>query len=150
MHLVSDWNGSISATTRPIATINTSMQRSNHCASNREKRGEKALQTSIWYTCTWQTRRKSNCRRSKTKTWPYSGCRTARKLVFSRVDILLLPRNFVHRVQGDPGYQNNRKRLLFARRRAAAADRQKKRALFLELVKFERTLQLEFMSAFRK
>ena len=70
------------------------------------------------------------------------------KLVLSRVERLLLPRNFVHRVQGDPGYHNNRKWLLFARRRAAAADRPEKRALFLELVNFERTLQLEFTADF--
>ena len=43
--MVSDWKGSISATTRPIATISSSMQRSIHSAFNREKRGEKALQT---------------------------------------------------------------------------------------------------------
>ena len=62
--MVSDWNGSISATTRPIATINTSIQRSIHCASNREKRGEKALQTSEIHCKTW---RKASCRLSKTK-----------------------------------------------------------------------------------
>ena len=62
--MVSDWNGSISATTRPIATINTLIQRSIHCASNREKRGEKALQTSDIHG---KTRRKARCRRSKTK-----------------------------------------------------------------------------------
>ena len=62
--MVSDWKGSISATTRPIATINTSIQRSLHCASNREKRGEKALQTSAIHG---QTRRKASCRLSKTK-----------------------------------------------------------------------------------
>ena len=62
--MVSDWNGSISATTRPIATINTSIQRSIHCASNREKRGEKALQTSDIQGKTW---RKASCRISKTK-----------------------------------------------------------------------------------
>ena len=62
--MVSDWNGSISATTRPIATINTSIQRSIHCASNHEKRGEKALQTSEIHCKTW---RKASCRLSKTK-----------------------------------------------------------------------------------
>ena len=73
------------------------------------------------------------------------------KLVLSRVERLLLPRNFVHtRVQADPGYHNNTKWLLFARRRAAAADRPEKRALFLELVNFERTLQLEFTADFHK
>ena len=62
-------------------------------------------------------------------------------------------RNFpacVHRVQGDPGYHNNRKWLLFARRWAAAADRPEKRALFLKSVSFERTLQLEFTADFYK
>ena len=72
------------------------------------------------------------------KTRPFSVCGTATKLVLSRVERLLLPRNFVHRVQGDPGYHNNRKCLLFARRRTAVADRPEKRALFLELVNFER------------
>ena len=62
--IVSDWNGSISATTRPIATINTSIQRSIDCASNREKRDEKALQTSEIHCKTW---RKASCRISKTK-----------------------------------------------------------------------------------
>ena len=62
--MVSDWNGSISATTRPIATINTSIQRSIHCASNREKRGENTLQTSEIQSKTW---RKASCRLSKTK-----------------------------------------------------------------------------------
>ena len=62
--MVSDWNGSISATTRPIATINTSIKRSIHCASNREKRGEKALQTSEIHCKTW---RKASCWLSKTK-----------------------------------------------------------------------------------
>ena len=62
--MVSDWNGSISATTHPIATINTPMQRSIHCASNREKRCEKALQTSEIHCKTW---RKASCRLSKTK-----------------------------------------------------------------------------------
>ena len=62
--MVSYWNGSISATTHPIATINTSIQRSIHCASNREKRGEKALQTSEIHGKTW---RKASCRLSKTK-----------------------------------------------------------------------------------
>ena len=62
--MISDWNGSISATTHPIATINTSIQRSIHCASNREKRGEKALQTSEIHGKTW---RKASCRLSKTK-----------------------------------------------------------------------------------
>ena len=62
--MVSDWNGCISATTRPIATINTSIQRSIHCASNREKRDEKALQTSEIHCKTW---RKASCRLSKTK-----------------------------------------------------------------------------------
>ena len=47
-------------------------------------------------------------------------------------------------LRGDPGSHNNRKWLLFARRRAAAAYRPLKRALFLELVNFERTPQLEF------
>ena len=62
--MVSDWNGSTSATTRPIATINTSIQRSIHCASNREKRGEKALQTSEIHCKTWS---KASCRLFKTK-----------------------------------------------------------------------------------
>ena len=62
--MVSDWNGGISATTHPIATINTPIQRSIHCASNREKRGEKALQTSEIHGKTW---RKASCRLSKTK-----------------------------------------------------------------------------------
>ena len=84
------------------------------------------------------------------KTRPFSVCGTATKLVLSRVDRLLLPRNFVHRVQGDPGKHNNRKWLLFVRRRAAAADRPEKRALFVELVNFERTLQLEFTADFHK
>ena len=72
------------------------------------------------------------------------------KLVLSRVERPLLPRDFVHRVQGDPGYHNNRKWLLFARRRAAAADRPEKRALFLESVGLERTIQLEFTADFYK
>ena len=44
--------------------INTSIQRSIHCASNREKRDEKALQTSEIHG---KTRRKASCRLSKTK-----------------------------------------------------------------------------------
>ena len=68
---------------------------------------------------------------SPIKTRPFSVCGTATKLVLSRVERLLLPRNFIHRVQGDPSYHNNRKWLLFARRRAAAADRPEKRALSL-------------------
>ena len=84
------------------------------------------------------------------KTRPFSVCGTATKLVLSRVERPLLPRNFVHRVQGDPSYRNNRKWLLFARRPAAAADRPEKRALFLELAGFERTIQLEFTAEFYK
>ena len=37
------------------------------------------------------------------KTRPFSVCGTATKLILSQVERLLLPRNFVHRVQGDPG-----------------------------------------------
>ena len=84
------------------------------------------------------------------KTWPFSVCGTATKLVCSRVYRLLLPRNFVHTVQGDPRYHNNRKWLLFALRRAAAANRPEKRALFLELLNLEWTLQLEFTADFHK
>ena len=62
--MVSDWNGGISATTRPIATINTSIQRSIHCASDRKKRGEKALQSPEIHGRTW---RRASCRLSKTK-----------------------------------------------------------------------------------
>ena len=62
--MVSDWKGSISATTLPIATINKSIQRSIHCASNHEKRGDKALQTSEIHG---KTRRKVSCLLSKTK-----------------------------------------------------------------------------------
>ena len=62
--MVSDWNGSISATTHPIATINTPIQRSIHCASNCENRGEKVLQTSEIHGKTW---RKASCRLSKTQ-----------------------------------------------------------------------------------
>ena len=62
--MVSNWKGSISTTTRPIATINTSIQRSIHCVSSREKRGEKALHTSEMHG---KTRRKASCRLSKTK-----------------------------------------------------------------------------------
>ena len=62
--MVSDWKCNISATTCPIATINTAIQRSIHCASNREKRGENALQTSDLHDKTW---RKASCRLSKTK-----------------------------------------------------------------------------------
>ena len=62
--MVSDWKGSISATIRPITTINTSIQRSIHCASSREKRSEKPLQTSEIHG---KTRRKASCRFSKTK-----------------------------------------------------------------------------------
>ena len=62
--MVSDWKGSISATIRPITTINTSIQRSIHCASSREKRSEKALQTSEIHG---KTRRKASCRFCKTK-----------------------------------------------------------------------------------
>ena len=47
-----------------VTTINTSIQRSIHCASSREKRGEKALQTSEIHG---KTRRKASCRLSKTK-----------------------------------------------------------------------------------
>ena len=62
--MASHWKGSISTTTCPIAVINTSIQRSIHCASNREKRGENALQTSEIHG---KTRRKASCRLSKTK-----------------------------------------------------------------------------------
>ena len=62
--MVSDWKGSISVTIRPITTINTPIQSSIHCASSREKRGEKALQTSEIHG---KTRRKASCRLSKTK-----------------------------------------------------------------------------------
>ena len=62
--MVSHWNGCISATTRPIVTINTSIQRSIHCASNHEKHGEKALQTFDIHGKTW---RKASCRLSRTK-----------------------------------------------------------------------------------
>ena len=84
------------------------------------------------------------------KTRPFLVCGTATKLVLSRVERPLFPRNFVHRVQGDPSSHNDRKWLLIARRRAAAADRPEKRALFLELVSFERTIQLEFTEDFYK
>ena len=80
------------------------------------------------------------------KTRPFSVCGTAAKLVLSRTDRLLLPRNFVHRIQGDSGNHNNRKWLLFPRRRAAAADRPEMRELFVKLVNFELMLQLEFMA----
>ena len=62
--MVSDWKGSISATIRPITTINTSIQSSIHCTSSRKKRGEKALQTFEIKGKTW---RKASCRLSKTK-----------------------------------------------------------------------------------
>ena len=62
--MVSYWKGNISATIRPITTINTLIQSSIHCASSREKRGEKALQTSEIHG---KTRRKASCRLSKTK-----------------------------------------------------------------------------------
>ena len=62
--MVSDWKGSISSTIRPITTINTSIQSSIHCASSREKRGEKALQT---FEIQGKTRRKASCRLPKTK-----------------------------------------------------------------------------------
>ena len=144
--MASYWNGSISATTRPIAMINTSIQSSIHCASNRENRGEKALQTSDIHGKTW---RKASCQLSKTNV-NVLGLWNSYKARSSRVDRLLLPRNFVHGVQGDPGYHNNRKSLLFVRRPAAAADRPEKRALFFEVVNFERTLQLEFTADFHK
>ena len=61
--MVSDWKGNISATIRPITTINTSIQSSIHCACSREKRGEKALQTSEIHG---KRRRKASCGLSMT------------------------------------------------------------------------------------
>ena len=87
-----------------------------------KKRGEKALQASEIHGKT-QNVKVGKLSALQDKTWPFSVCGTAAMLVLSRVDRLLLPRNFVHGVQGDAGYHNNRKWLLFARRRAAAADR---------------------------
>ena len=98
--------------------------------------------SNVWDT--WQNAKEGKLSALQHKTRPFSVCGTATKLVLSRVDRHLFPRNFVHWVQGDPGSHNNRKWLLFARRRAAAADRPLKRALFLELVNVERTPQLEF------
>ena len=88
--------------------------------------------SNVWDT--WQNMKEGKLSALQDKTWPFSVCGRATKLVLSRVERLLFPHNFVHRVQGDPGYHNNRKWLLFARRRAVAADRPEKRALFLELV----------------
>ena len=104
--------------------------------------------SNVWDT--WQNAKEGKLSALQDKTRPFSVCGTATKLVLSRVDRLLLPRNFVHWVQDDPGSHNNKKWLLFARRRAAAADRPLKQALFLELVNFERTLQLEFTVDFHK
>ena len=98
--------------------------------------------SNVWDT--WQNVKEGKLSTLQDKTRPFSVCGTATKLVLSRVERPLLPRNFVHRVQGDPSYLTDRKWLLFARRRAAAADRPEKRALFLELVSFERMIQLEF------
>ena len=148
--MVSDWNDIISATTRPIATINISIQRSFNCASNREKPGGKALQTSEIHCKTW---RKASCRLSKTKRDRSRSVEQLRSSVFLEskgLFFLVTLYTQDHRVQSDPGYHNNRKWLLFARRRAAAADRPEKGALFLELVNFERTLQLELTANFHK
>ena len=98
--------------------------------------------SNVWDT--WQNVKVGKLSALQDKTRPFLVCGTATKLVLSRVDRHLLPRNFVYWVQGNLCRQNNRKWLLFARRRAAAADRPLKRALFLELVNFKRTPQLEF------
>ena len=98
--------------------------------------------SNVWDT--WQNAKEGKLSALQDKTRPFSVCGVATKLVLSRVYRHPLPRNFVHWVQDDPGSHNYRKWLLFARRRAAGADWPLKRALFLELVNFERTPQLEF------
>ena len=67
--------------------------------------------SNVWDT--WQNAKEGKLSALQDKTRLFSVCGTATKLVLSRVDRLLLPRNFVHWVQGDPGSHNNRKWLLF-------------------------------------
>ena len=95
--------------------------------------------SNVWDT--WQNAKEGKLSALQDKTRPFSVCGTATKLAFSRVDGLLLPCNFVHWVKDNQGSHHNRKWLLFAPRRAAEGPL--KQALFLELVNFERTLQLK-------
>ena len=84
--------------------------------------------SNVWDT--WQNAKEGKLSALQDKTRPFSVCGTATKLVLSRVDRHLLPRNFVHRVQGDPGSHNNRKWLLFARRRGAGRGSTAKASAF--------------------
>ena len=145
--MVSDWNGSISATTHPIATINTPIQRSIHCASNRKKRGEKALQTS---EILWKTWRKASCRLFKTKrdrSWSVEQLRSSFFLEWKGLFFLVTSSTEAKAIRVTITTENGCS-LRDAEPRPQI-DRKSER-FCLELVSFERTKQLEFTAEFYK
>ena len=132
--------GSISATIRPITTINTSIQSSIHCTSSLEKRGEKALQTSEIHS---KTRRKASFRLSKTKRDCSRSVEQLRSSLFleSMGFFFLVTLSIECKaIQVAITTEND----CSLRDAGPRADRPLKRALFLELVYFERMLQLDF------